>query len=74
MFGKFLHGLGGSAGSGDATKIRTLYEWRCERRASHDGNPLESDASEFGEASTTPSSTGSAVQRHDGVARLGDED
>jgi len=45
MLGKFLRGLAGSANSADATKTRTLYEWRCECGAhSRGGDPFESDA------------------------------
>lgn len=45
MLGKFLRRLGGSGNSGGATKLRTLYHWRCERGAhSRGGDLFERDA------------------------------
>lgn len=45
MLGRFLRGLVGQDSSGGATKMRTLYHWRCECGAhSRGGDPFESDA------------------------------
>lgn len=45
MLGRFLRGLGGSDDPDGATKLRTLYHWRCECGAhSRGGDPFESDA------------------------------
>lgn len=50
MLGKFLRGLGGSDDPEGATKLRTLYNWRCECGAqSRGGDPFESDAEENAE-------------------------
>ncbi len=45
MLGDFLRRRRGSSRSGDVTKMRTLYEWRCECGAhSRSGDPSESHA------------------------------
>lgn len=45
MLDRFFRSLGNSADAAGATKLRTLYEWRCECGAhSRGGDPFESDA------------------------------
>lgn len=45
MLGRFLRGLKGSDDPVGATKLRVLYNWRCECGAqSRGGDPFERDA------------------------------